>query len=1019
MKNAYSLVRPLLCTGVALASVVAFARLVEIELEVPASYEDGKPWAYAENSISTTRVPVKTIDGSGLTAQPSLGECMWSHTYGQTDRTQAWHGQKNTGHEFARWFMVDFGAAKMFDSFRIWNGLEFTSRALKNVDIYVSDTYAPTSTDRDNMEVRKVSGNSTWLEADTSPVFTSGWTAVKNMDLAKPSATKVGNANLHLGEFVKLGATHTARWFAFKINSVHGGDSNAGYGNICEIKFFYTSVPDPHSTGVTDVTANSATLNGNLELKDGIDSATVNVVWGTTDGGTDVDAWGNSEVLADRPQGAFSHMLSGLQTHTKYYYAFWSYDATAGCTNWCAVESFETLSMTTAALTGVGDVSASSARLDGSMLGVAASDVVVVWGDEDGGDTPEGWDNQQTILNVALGNFTYALTGLSADTDYYAAFIIPGGSRSEVAQFTTVAVSVQGPGDFWENGPVPRAFTFTLSSESAFETVVTYQISGSAAETYASKFSGSLTFPAGTVTKTIEFKPINDLDDSDKVLTVTLQPGLYALGTPASATSNILDDDGLTPTECTWGNGSGDYAWETAGNWSSGFVPRIVDTAIVEANTDADHPLVSSLSNAVASLKVSNGHLAMSAGELVVQNDFVIGDGADQSGAYVQTDGYLRTQGSVKIGNFGTGSFDYSGEKWYSTGQIFVGYDVGGKGTLNITGGSVTTENGASQFVGYNGTGTLNLLGGSLTVRNGGNTPHLRIGYNPGAVGTVVVSSEAGELAVSGGSIMVGDKGSGSIVLQGGTVAMRYDLRIANEASATGIVRGWGVIRIGGQAHLFNNGILCADGFGSSEDRTLDLSKGDGGHPDNTIDNPADGTNGWYAVNRGKLSFKGIGIGADLESYTINLGEKEDDESIDLVNSARVVLRDVGSNHSGNIFFALFALDHSDVQKLEGVPATAVGAMWKIHLDRSFSTADVTFRYDHVAAPNGVNIWRYDAAQSSWVKLETTCDRRNRLATVSNLACQFDGSGNPDSPHGSVGVFVATPRNDGLMIIVH
>ncbi|NLB56316.1 MAG: DUF2341 domain-containing protein, partial [Lentisphaerae bacterium] len=74
--------------------------------------------------------------------------------------------------------------------------------------------------------------------------------------------------------------------------------------------------------GASDVTGNSATLNGSL-LSMGMSETAVTVYWGVTDGGNDMAKW-DSHFTWDAPQipGDFAHQISVLSPETLYYFRF-------------------------------------------------------------------------------------------------------------------------------------------------------------------------------------------------------------------------------------------------------------------------------------------------------------------------------------------------------------------------------------------------------------------------------------------------------------------------------------------------------------------------------------------------------------------------------------------------------------------------------------------------------------------------------------------------------------------------
>lgn len=97
-----------------------------------------------------------------------------------------------------------------------------------------------------------------------------------------------------------------------------------------------------------------------------------------------------------------------------------------------------------------------------------------------------------------------------------------------------------------EAGASPGAFTVTREGNLSANLVVTYAMSGSAANTadYAT-LSGTVTIPAGRATATVTVTPVNDafLEGDETVVATLLASPVYNVGNPGSATVTIVDDE--------------------------------------------------------------------------------------------------------------------------------------------------------------------------------------------------------------------------------------------------------------------------------------------------------------------------------------------------------------------------------------------------------------------------------------------------------------------------------------------
>jgi autotransporter-associated beta strand protein/T5SS/PEP-CTERM-associated repeat protein len=175
-------------------------------------------------------------------------------------------------------------------------------------------------------------------------------------------------------------------------------------------------------------------------------------------------------------------------------------------------------------------------------------------------------------------------------------------------------------------------------------------------------------------------------------------------------------------------------------------------------------------------------------------------------------------------GGLGTATVSFG--TWDNSEFLSVGYI--GEGTLNVTGGRVTTPNAylgdgsgvgtaavssgtwdmdAGLFVGYSGTGTLSMTGGRVTNTNAA------IGTDAGSIGTATVS---GGTWASSGDLAVGSSGTGTLTMTGGLVSVAGTL--SRGADGTINLNPGGTLQIGtggttgvllgGTGGLTNNGTL-------------------------------------------------------------------------------------------------------------------------------------------------------------------------------------------------------------------
>jgi hypothetical protein len=207
-----------------------------------------------------------------------------------------------------------------------------------------------------------------------------------------------------------------------------------------------------------------------------------------------------------------------------------------------------------------------------------------------------------------------------------------------------------------------------------------------------------------------------------------------------------------------------------------------------------------------------------------------------------------------------------------------------------------------------------------------------------------------------------------------------------------GLFRGHGVIGMSGLVE--NNGRVVADGYGVERDLDLRSFASVTNATDNTT------SNGWFAVNRGRLAFKAVAVSAG--NSTNNLGESVADTTIDLVNSARIEL--TGAT-AGSITGVVVAVDRSDVPASDQLNKTL--AVWQLS-GPPFVAARITFRYDDARAAalkakeGDLRVWQYVGGR--WRNVMESKDGVTKTITTSAIT--------------SLGFFAVAPQVLGTMFIV-
>jgi fibronectin-binding autotransporter adhesin len=366
---------------------------------------------------------------------------------------------------------------------------------------------------------------------------------------------------------------------------------------------------------------------------------------------------------------------------------------------------------------------------------------------------------------------------------------------------------------------------------------------------------------------------------------------------------------------------------------------------------------------------VNNGRFSMYNGlyELLGGNCVLTGYNCSVGGAAglratVSVDGtnaslqVMNNQG-LFIGNGGEGTLELKQGAVFLSGGIQVGYGVTTNSTLVQTGGTMTIAPNMTLTIGYSasGTGAWHHLGGTLVLGKGT------------FIDRTFMIGGSGK-----GELYLGDAAGCGVLTQG---VAGIGITVRWNAAGEGLLRGWSDDGNGNKViltgPLYNSGRIVADGYGT--DRALNL--GGLGLVYNTADNPSDGKNGWYAVNRGELRLPSLAVTGNNTYYW---GEQAD---LDLVNGAKLVF----TGASGSLTGKLFAVDHASVNPLGGMTAISVHDFSAGGL----TTAGLTVRYDHAAAAAvglaepDLRLYRWMG--SDWADVTTAVDTNTRVISATGL----------------------------------
>jgi len=303
-----------------------------------------------------------------------------------------------------------------------------------------------------------------------------------------------------------------------------------------------------------------------------------------------------------------------------------------------------------------------------------------------------------------------------------------------------------------------------------------------------------------------------------------------------------------------------------------------------------------------------------------------LGYNAGSSGEIEISGGRVAAGKALRIGYSGAGLLRQTGGTVSSVDWLHVAHEPDGQGRYELQGGECS---GRDLEVGEAGTGTFLQSGGTCTVEAEG----LDIGRGSTASGVYTLTG--GTLKIVDGSdnyVCVGREGGGTLNLgdpssvglltdNGGSI----DVVVRKYSNGSGTVRGWSRLGDGTNNLLLggtleNNGRVIADGYGD-DDHVLDMTNFGTGQNvsvavDNTIENFDHPYNEVGPAGNGWFAQdhgKLIlpAIAVETGSNAYNWGEAPSDIDIDLINSLRLTFRNVSTG--GDLTISLLAPERAEV----------------------------------------------------------------------------------------------------------
>jgi autotransporter-associated beta strand protein len=206
-------------------------------------------------------------------------------------------------------------------------------------------------------------------------------------------------------------------------------------------------------------------------------------------------------------------------------------------------------------------------------------------------------------------------------------------------------------------------------------------------------------------------------------------------------------------------------------------------------NTGSGQLWVGQKNNSVA-VSTGTGILNLTAGSVTAGNYAVIGRFKGNGTMNITGGTFTKNGSGGLILADGTGSIGLidqtsgNGTVLVNSGELWIGQN-GGVGTYNIGGNGSVVVNNYIAIGRIGGKGTLNMTGGTVTKAGGGD-----VSIGTGAVGLGTVNQSAGTFNTSTGRTLLGDSytgnGTGNWNLSGSAVANLALLRIGNDAASQG-----------------------------------------------------------------------------------------------------------------------------------------------------------------------------------------------------------------------------------------
>lgn len=421
----------------------------------------------------------------------------------------------------------------------------------------------------------------------------------------------------------------------------------------------------------------------------------------------------------------------------------------------------------------------------------------------------------------------------------------------------------------------------------------------------------------------------------------------------------------------------------------------------------------------------------------------------------------------IQMGNgwMARGSLVVDDARLEMNGAIYMANGMYSAGNLELRGNAALEFNSGNLEMGrYTGTVARVTLRDSSRINY---AQRLMIPFGEGATGVVEVLDNAcitnltqkkivlGEPRNSYGELVIGDHAyvgpltnlsvsvirevpTAQVTMRGGTIGLTgggagvWNLFVGHggQKEVKSRIRGWGrIVRTGDSGKMVrmtNYGQIIADGEGEAADLDFHMVRTVG--PNGSANQNTTGSNGWYAVSRGRLLYPRIQE-INGSSHRV-VGDYPNRGTPMLVNSLRFTMDTYPTTANYHAYAELYAADRTDYP--QGLPlqkADLVKGVWRLGFSSgsgveevpvpvAFSGLTLQIRHDQQDIPEGykMDVWHHDgSATGSWRRV-----MKSQLFDPASTVLQTTDKVEPSSETWNAGWFAVTARDvsNGSMVLI-